>query len=164
MLINAADEFVLGIKTNDYNLVRTIEEKHDTITKFVSYCLRLVNKGSGIGYKHHALIYHIIANLDKVADVLKYSSRSFNVYHKEFSNKAIELLNQMLKSLRLYYEFFYEYDLKKPIEIDKNRDDVLRKLKTIYKKLSKEEMLVITNMEQILELLADLVVARMGLN
>lgn len=164
MLINAADEFVLGIKTKDFNLVETIEEKHDTITKFVSYCLRLVNKGNGIGYKHHALIYHIIANLDKIADVLKYSSRAFIVYHKDFSKDAIELIKQMLKSLRLYYEFFYKYDLKKSIEIDKNRDDVLGKLKTIYKKLSKEEMLVITNMEQMLELLADLVVARMGLS
>ncbi|MBW2988282.1 hypothetical protein DRJ48_02250 [Candidatus Woesearchaeota archaeon] len=163
LMTQTAEDLVSGIENFDLDLVRTTEEKHDTITKFVSYCLRLINKRRDIPYKQHALVYHIIANIDKIVDIFKYTARNFLYYNKPMGKHSIELMKQMVHSLKLYYEFFYKFDSNKVVEIDKNRDDVLRKIKQGYNLLTKEEMLIITNFEQTLELLADLVVSRMGL-
>ncbi|MFC1751511.1 AbrB/MazE/SpoVT family DNA-binding domain-containing protein [Pseudomonadota bacterium] len=164
VLINAAEELTEGMKASDYDLVKTTEEKHNTITKFASYCLRMINQGLSIGYKQHTLIYHIIANLDKIADVMKYTARSYNFHKKEMGPTTLKLLNRMVDSLRMYYEFFYKGDTKKAVELDKNRGEILRLIREKCTDFPKEEMLILTNLEQMLELLADLVVARMGLN
>ena len=43
LIIDALNDMVLGIKNYDNVLLDEIEDKHDTITKFVSHCLRLLN-------------------------------------------------------------------------------------------------------------------------
>jgi len=163
LIVQTAKDMEEAIEKFDLDLMKTTEEKHDTITKFISYCLRLINKAGNTGYKQHALVYHIIANLDKIADIFKYTSRNFIYCNKPMGKKAIILFKQMVHSLELYNELFYKYDPDKVVEIDKNRDNVLRMIKQSYKMLNKEELLVLTNFEQSLELLADMVVARMGL-
>jgi phosphate uptake regulator len=164
LLVNGTEELVESIRTNDKDAVKATEEKHDTITKFVSYCLRLINKGLVVGYKQPPPLYHIIASLDKIADVLKYTARAYLSSNQKLGDSATELLKDISTSMRLYYEFFYKLDPNRAVEIDKNRDLVLRKLNENHPVLSKEELFIVTLMEGLLEILSDLVVTRMGLD
>ncbi len=164
LLITGAEELVEGMKNKDKATVNSTLEKHDTITKFASYCLRMINKGIKIKYKHTELVYHIIASLDKLADVLKYTARAYDKFGNGLGKQAETIALKIVHSLRFYYELFYQCKSAKVHELTKNRDEVIRAVSNDYQNLKKEEILIITNLEQILEIIADLIVARMGLS
>ncbi|PIZ56666.1 hypothetical protein COY28_00830, partial [Candidatus Woesearchaeota archaeon CG_4_10_14_0_2_um_filter_57_5] len=48
-LRQVATDFGNGLKERQWDLLAATEEKHDTITKFTSYCLRLLNKQGAVG-------------------------------------------------------------------------------------------------------------------
>jgi len=158
-----SSSFVEGIKNNDLDLLATIEQKHDNINKFVSYALRLLNKYGYPDVKKTSFYYHIIASIDKIIDVFKYSARDIIKYNKKYKKEAIQIIADIDKSIDLYYEFFYKFDLKKVDELSKNRDDVKNDITAKAKKIPHEELIQITNMKQILEILLDLTDFRMGL-
>jgi uncharacterized protein Yka (UPF0111/DUF47 family) len=118
----------------------------------------------GIQYSRKEIIYHIIANLDKLADVMKYSSRAYEGFGDGLSAPAEKIAKKIVSSLRMYYELFYSYGTEKVHTLTKNRDDVIREIYSSYKPLKKEEILILTNLEQLLEIISDLIVARMGLS
>ena len=90
LLINeTAESLVEGIRKKDMNLLGTIEEKHDNINKFVTYCLRLLNKYGYPDVKQTCFYYHIIASMDKIVDILKYTAREVMKYNKKFSQETI---------------------------------------------------------------------------
>ncbi|MBI2144699.1 phosphate uptake regulator PhoU [Candidatus Woesearchaeota archaeon] len=128
LVLDTSNDFVEGAKTLNASLLETIEEKHDTITKFASYCLRLLNKKGHYIQMKTAYQYHIIALLDKVADILKYAARDVRTNNKRLSPKVVKLLEAVCKHLRMYYEFFYKYDKAKVIELGKSRYDINRML------------------------------------
>ncbi|MBN2421785.1 hypothetical protein JXB41_01045 [Candidatus Woesearchaeota archaeon] len=163
LLKEAAESLLEGIMNHDNNLIRAIEEKHDNITKFVSYCLRLLNKYGYPDVKKTCFYYHIIASLDKIADILKYNAREILDYKGKISNATIKIWEQINQSIRGYYNLFYKYDLGIVEQLSKNRDYVKTLIKKEKKDISKEEMALINNMKQILEIILDLTEARMGL-
>lgn len=121
LLLDTCNDFVEGAKTLNTSLMETIEEKHDTITKFDSYCLRLLNKKGHYIPMKTTYYYHITALLDKVVDILKYSARSIRKYNKKLNPMVIELIEEVSKHLRLYYELFYKFDTAKLVELGKSR-------------------------------------------
>lgn len=121
LILDTFHDFVEGAKTLNLSLLGTIEEKHDTITKFVSYCLRLLNKKGHYVPMKTAYQYHIIAMLDKIADILKYSARDVRKYNKRLSPKVVKVLEAVGDHMRMYYEFFYKYDKAKIVEMAKSR-------------------------------------------
>ena len=166
LITDAMKESVEGMKNANILLVKTLEEKHDTITKFVSYCLRLLNKSGYPQQRKTPYIYHIIASLDRLVDVIKYSARYFIEYKPQLSKDAINILLQIEKSISIYSEFFYKFDLAKVTLLYKNREDVLNSIEKLSLKpklTSEKELLLLNDMEHILEILVDLTEARMGL-
>ena len=69
------------------------------------------------------------------------------------------------KSILIYSEFFYKFDLSKVTDLYKNREEVLNSIKKILgiKDTSEKEILLLNDMEHNLEILIDLTEARMGL-
>ena len=164
LLINETAESLLeGIKNNDMTLINTIDTKHDNINKFISYCLRLLNKYGYADAKKTGYFFHIIASLDKIVDVLKYNSRDILKYKKKFHPLTIELWEDINKSIRWYYEFFYDFKLEKVNRINHNRDILKNKIRENTDKFPKEELMYLTKMVQILEIILDLGDFRMGL-
>jgi len=163
---DALKDFVEGMVGNNILLVKTFEEKHDTITKFVSYCLRLLNKRGYPQPRKTSYLYHIIASLDRLVDVFKYSARYFIKYKPKLSKETINITVQIEKSIKIYSEFFYKFDLSKVVALYKNREDVLNsieKLSLRSKLTTEKELLLLNDMEHALEILVDLTEARMGL-
>ncbi len=156
-------DIIEAIKTNDRVLLETIEEKHDSITKFVSYCLRLINKGKYQDYKKGLVLYHIISNLDKITDVLKYSARSIMKLKGKLKKDTIKILEYILKSIPDYYTLFYKFDFKKSSSLYENRDFCLREILGSTVKIPSAELLIIEKTSTILELITDLSESRMAL-
>ena len=152
-----------GIKKDDVNLIKTIEEKHDNINKFVNYSLRLLNKYGYPDVKKTSFYYQIIASIDKIVDVLKYNARDILNYKKKFCNETIDIWKHVNNSIVKYYELFYNFNYKTVALLSNNRDFVKNQIKIKKKKIPPEELMLLTNMKQILEIILDLTDFRMGL-
>ncbi len=160
LLIDASNDLVEGIKKNDKVLVETIEEKHDTLTKFVSYCLRLLNK-RGFSEKHDKNYYHILANIDLITDMIKYTARYYLQLKNKPSAKSVEILEKINKCVQKYQEFFFKFNKELMNSIILNRDEILREIAKMHSHQS--EILLVNNFAQVLELLKDIVECRIAL-
>ncbi len=159
----AAESLLNGIETKNNSILESIEEKHDNINKFVSYCLRLLNKYGHPDVKKTSYFFHIIASLDKLVDILKYNARDAFFYSKKFSKTTLEIWEMINKSIQLYYELFYKFDNNTINQLSENRDEVKFQIKNNIKKIPNEELILLTAQKQILELILDLTDFRMGL-
>ncbi len=164
LLMNeTADTLLNGIKKNDKIALATIEEMHDNINKFVNYCLRLLNKYGYPDVKKTCLYYHSIASIDKIIDILKYNARDLLKSNKPFHKESIHILEQITKSMRLYYQLFYQFNELTIHELSKKRDEIKLQIAKHQNHLPYEQLIFLTNMKQILEIILDLTEFRMGL-
>ena len=161
---DASKDFIIGIKSKDTVLLETIEEKHDSITKFVSYCLRLLTKGNIKDQKDKLVLYHIISNLDKITDVLKYTARDIINLDNKLKKETINLLEVIFESIDKYYSLFYKFDFKKSSNLYETRSEYLITIKSLLTKLPANEILILEKSAALLELVTDLSEARMALN
>jgi phosphate uptake regulator len=163
-LVNeAAESLLLGIRNQDMGLVESIEEYHDNINKFVNYCLRLLNKYGYPDVKKTSMYFHVIASLDKVVDVLKYNARAVLSYKKQFHKDTLLAWEGVNKSIKTFYDLFYNFDMASVDALSQNRDAVKNMVDKSAEKIPVRELILLTNMKQILELLLDLTEFRMGL-
>jgi len=163
LLIEMHKDLIEALKTNNKSLIESMEEKHDNITKFVSYCLRTLNK---VGYPDHnkvPVLYHIVSNTDKVVDIIKYASRDLLKHKSKLKNQSISILEMIQKSFELYYQLFYKFDIKTIKELSQNRDNTIKQLRKVSSKLSENELLFLSDMRSSLEIILDLTEARWGL-
>lgn len=163
LLNQTADNLLEGIRTKDYDLIATTEDMHDSINKFVSYCLRLLNKYGYPNVRKTCFYYHIIASIDKIVDILKYNARNIIDNKQNFSKKTITIWKDINKSIRMYYELFYKFSNERISDISENRDKTKQKLKQNLKTIPNKELHYLISMKQILEILLDLTDFRMGL-
>jgi phosphate uptake regulator len=161
ILNDASNDLIEAIEKNDAILLETIEEKHNSVTKFISYCLRLLNKRNKGG--KDLLLYHILSNLDKIMDALKYSARDINAINTGLKKETIKVLRQIAFSITKYHELFYKFDFSKVSSLYENRDNVIREIIRLSKKHPRKELLILEKAAAILELITDLTEAKMGL-
>jgi hypothetical protein len=109
------------------------------------------------------VLYHIISNLDKITDVIKYSSREVMGINTKMKKDSIRILEDIMKSILLYYSLFYKFDFKKSSELYENRDLCLKEISNAVGKLPASELLVLEKTAAILELVTDISEARMAL-
>ena len=163
LLNEAAQSLLEAIKRRDKLMIQSIEEKHDNINKFNNYSLRLLNKFGYPNVKKTCLYYHIIASIDEIVDILKYNARDILEYKKPFHKDTITIWNKINQSIKLYYDLFYNFSFQIVNELSKNRDHIKLSIKKHQKTIPQEELILITNMKQILEIILDLSEFRMAL-
>ena len=163
--IDTFNDFLKGIKEKDFDLISTIEEKHDVITKFVSYCMRLLSKNIP-KYPHskNLEMYHTLASLDSIADVMKYTSRDVMEQKIVLTKKPISLLEEVSRIISLYYSLFFKYDYQKVIDFNKERYVLLKDTGKYTKEISSLESLVVCKLENIVEIINDLCKSTISLN
>ena len=163
LLNDASTDLLKGVNELNTTLLETIEEKHDSITKFISYCLRLLNKYGYSDYKKTSVIYHILGTLDRAADVFKYAARDLLKFKHKLNIKTIQLFEMIDKQIKLFSEFFFKFDLKKIDELYNNRNKFLVLLNQQSSKIPYDELVLISRLGQAFELLLEMQVARMGM-
>lgn len=162
LLIITSSEIVESIKTGDKEILQTIRKKHNTFSKLASFCLRLLNKKGYTEYKKTTILYHIIATLDKIMDVLKYRAEDL-IEVDNPSDELIQIVSEIHESLQTYYQFFYKFDPKITGTLSKQRWNILKEIDQVSEKISKKELQIIVGYEHIIELLHELSEARVGL-
>jgi len=163
LLNDASSDLFNGAKSMNLSLIETLEEKHDSITKFISYCSRLLNKYGYPDYKKTIVLYHILSSLDRIIDVLKNAGRDLLKINHKLDMKTIQSMNLVNDTIKVYSEFFFKFDLKKASEIHKNRNEMLDNLYEYKNKVPKDELILLGKLEHAFELLTDIKVARMGI-
>jgi len=162
LMNDASSDLLKGAKEMNKPLIETIEEKHNSITKFISYCLRLLNKYGYSNHKKTSTYYHILATYDRVVDVLKNAGRDMLGLNSNLDKKTIKILELIDDSIKMYGNLFYKFDPNKVVEIYKTRDTILNMLKNSQNKIPVSELRILSLAQHILELVVDMSVARMG--
>jgi hypothetical protein len=160
ILNDTTADLIEAIEDKDAILLETLEEKHDSVTKFISYCLRLLNKRNKGG--KDLLLYHILSNLDKIMDVLKYSARDINEIGN-LKKETVSLIKKIGFAISKYYDLFYKFDYKKASELYENRDYVIKQILKLAKTHPKRELLILEKAAAILEIITDVTETRMAL-
>jgi len=165
LMINETFQNLLkGFEKNDKEILAMIDEEHDNITKFISYCLRLLNKQGYENQRKSSIYYHIVAELDKVLDIIKYIGRGeadSNV--KKYPPEVTRITTEVGKSLRMYYEIFYDFDMHRAAELNERRDVIKCEILSLKEKIPGHHLMILTRLEELLELLLDLTESRMAL-
>ena len=156
-------EFNMAIQKNDTVSIENVEQKHLTISKFISYCIRLLNK---YGHPDHAkvtFLHHILAMLDRVADFVKYSARELLMYKKDLKPETKQMISRISRSLELYNRFFFDYNSELMTKMNENRDHCKRDIEKLSGKIPYPELHILHKMEQTLDLFVDLAEARISI-
>ena len=164
LLTDACNDFVKGAVKGDKYLLESIEEKHNSITKFMASVLRLLNTVGHPNHKNIALYYHIIESLDNINDILKDSSRDILNSKIKISKACENILNRINQSLADFHKLFYKFDFKLVEKLSYERYKIKNDINRVSKKLSKNEIMLLVEMERIVEEILDLKIARMSLN
>lgn len=163
LLQDASDDFLSGIKKGDLIALETIVEKHDSIAKFISYGMRIVNKKGSGDKRNSKLLFHILNQLDKVTDILKYSARELIDNKRTLSKDAYDIIEGVCTSIKWYSEFFFKFNTSRIKELYSNRHNIIKKIRDKSNKLKPEELLLVEYFRHILEFIVDMTEARMGL-
>jgi phosphate uptake regulator len=163
LLEDSGKDLLEGVKSGNFVLLDTINEKHNTITKFAAYNLRLLNKFGHPDSKKTNSYYHIISSIDEIIDTIKYSARYVQSKKINASKDTVSILQSIHSVLSIYVNFFYKFDFKKVDEMSRKRTDILEKISTLTKRTPPNEILILSSMEQILEVVIHMVVTRMAL-
>ena len=163
LLLDINKDLLEGAKNDNRALLETIDEKHNSVMKFVSYCLRIINKKGYHEHRKATIIYHIIANLDKVVDVIKYSARYLVDRNVKLKKESKFFLEPIHSSINTYYDFFYKFDIKKVRGMYEDRDRIIKLITKNTKKLPQQDMVYICNLSSMLELITDIADSRISL-
>ncbi len=153
LLIDTMQDIVKAAEKKDTELLMTIENKHNTITKFISFCIRLLNKRGYPDQKKTLIVYSIISNLEKILDIIKNTSRYLLKIDTPITNEAVPLSKKIHQCLVLFYELYYRYDKSKILKISEIRDTMMRDILESYNHLCKKDLIIVLNLIQINELI-----------
>ena len=125
--------------------------------------LRLLNKIGHPDYKNTPLFYYIIESLDTMNDILKETARSMISLKSSISKSAENIITTINDSLQDFSKLFYKFDFKLVEKLSSERYKILRDLQALSKKSSKDEIVIVMNMERIIEVIYKVKVTRIAL-
>ena len=163
LLLDATTNLFAAMKSGNKVLVENIEQNHDSITRFISYALRLINKGGYSEQHKNSLLYTIIVIIDKIVDILKYAGRDFITNDIKLSNESKEILDNIAAAFQIYYELFYKFEAKKIYELYLNRNNTIDKIRKIQNKQPKNELILLSDLRQCFEYITGIVENRLSL-
>ncbi|MBI4449194.1 phosphate uptake regulator PhoU [Candidatus Woesearchaeota archaeon] len=161
LLINDVSRDLIDAgKKFDKTLLETVEEKHDTITKFTSYCQRLLYKHPP---EHQSSLMIIISLLDKITDNIKNAARLMIKNHKRIRPEALAIMEQVHLSSALYQKLHVKVDYGIINALSQTKEDVIEKLLENLTKISREEAVIINTLQASLELYRGMVEVRVAM-
>lgn len=154
LLNEMCKDIVEGIKENNRGLLETMDERHDNITRFISYVLRLLNKHNYEDYQNIPSMYYLVANMEDLVDILKWIARDYLAFFSEKPSKeAIKIIEEIAKTVENYYDLFYKYEETKITGLYQQRQQIINNIYKPFKKFVPEELMLLNRMAQINEVL-----------
>ena len=186
----AIGEMIDGLEKGDPMLLSGIQGKHDLVTKFVSYCQRLLNKSTTFNYARTSLLYLVLDCIDAMMDFVKYNARVALDWDKNASITArgtrvqplaktpdassatmenrpsaetIEICRIIHSAYTECYALFYTFDIVKIASLNQRRHTLLQKIEAAQRSVKKRDLAFITNMEQVADYILRITNARVSL-
>ena len=156
LLLDINKDLLSGVKSDNRQLIETIEEKHDNIMKFVGYSLRILNKKGYSDTRKINTLYHIVSVLDKLVDVFKDAARYIIVSDMRISKECKPFLDQIHNSIVIFNDYFFNFDIKKVQQMYKNRDSILKDIRKNLNKLPQSDINYLIHMTNLLEYISDI--------
>ncbi|MFW5746437.1 MAG: hypothetical protein ACOCWQ_02710, partial [Nanoarchaeota archaeon] len=163
LLLDTYNCLLEGVRNADRHLLDTIEDKHDAITKFVSYCMRMISKENVLSVHQGYYYYHIIGYIDRLTDVIKYNARKWKRMQRFPHPWTMEGMERIKLAIETFYKLFYSYSNSDLMIVNEQRYAVEASLVDVPDGIASDELVTLTELSQMLELLMDMVEARMGL-
>jgi phosphate uptake regulator len=155
--------FCTGVTKHHKDDLSNIEDKHDSITRLISYLLRAIMRGDYSDKSKSYAMSHTLASVDKIIDVLKYVAREKMNDKKKISRQLIPLVDLFQSSFVGYVKLMRKFDHALVRDISEKRDEFKRQLTAIQESLSVSDVRLASALSQALELLYDLIEWRMHL-
>ncbi|NQU98604.1 hypothetical protein HQ533_03985 [Candidatus Woesearchaeota archaeon] len=156
LLIDITETLYEATKNNDKAVLKTIHEKHETIIRFINYCLRSGAKELDEKHPITDSQYYLLASMDRVVHLLRSSSKRLLKLNGKPSNELVKTIGKTVEALRLFTRFVYQ---KKPsivVEMNNLRYSVEKMITKRPTKLEGEQDLVFYHMRHIHHLLLDI--------
>ncbi|MBW2997048.1 hypothetical protein KY349_01765 [Candidatus Woesearchaeota archaeon] len=164
LLNDAFEEVIRGISTGNAAQLETLEERHDNITKFISYSLRLLNKKGYDVMSDVTSLYQVVSSLEEITDILKWVAReSLAMKSPRFTDGAKKIMTQIADAFSQYNDLFYKFDPQKVAKFYETRHGAKVGFKALVKKAPIEQSLVLRNALHILDILVAITEVRMGI-
>lgn len=101
----------ISLKSNDFASLQSIEEKHDAITKLISFIIRILNVNSTRDHNSQYLI-HILMSVDVLVDMLKYFARMAKNADTLFEKQDIRQFELLQELHTLFDQLYFAWDNK----------------------------------------------------
>jgi phosphate uptake regulator len=167
LLIKASEDFSEGVETNSTGLLKSMQSQHDTISKFLSFCLRLLNKIGDPNPKKTTFYYRIIIQLHEITDIYKFTSQwiiTLNNLNKKIKEQICDIIDKVNRSFKLFYELFYKYNTGKLLELSKNLIEIREEVdKMASSKFPYYDLMILARVTYITYIIEFLIEAKIGL-
>lgn len=117
------------IKKNKCSDLPKLLDLEHTNNQLVNFCQRIINKG--IISDNSSFYYVLLWNLEKVCDDYKYICTELKGNRSKISEDVIEKCSYVIAYLDEYYNLFYQFEMKKLLDLNNKRLTRLRDLVSI---------------------------------
>ncbi|MBN2422169.1 hypothetical protein JXB41_02990 [Candidatus Woesearchaeota archaeon] len=163
LLIEMSSELINIVQNRDMESLGSIVDAHDNITKFTSFCLRLLNKKGHEDYRKTPFLFHIIASIDKVTDNFKYISKDLKRIDLKITKNTFEMIKELNQAIQKFYGFFYKFEKKNIVSFVEMRRNSIFKHRNEVRKIGHIESVIIGRCFATFDILLDLFEARQGI-
>lgn len=119
--LSLADNALHNIEINNRQEFISLEKTNNQLTNF---CERLLNAGV-YSYSKATFLYVVCWNLEKIADEYKYIIQLENI---KVNSSIIKLFKEVNELFRIFYNAFYDFDIKKFNNLYKSAKKIEEKL------------------------------------
>lgn len=138
LLLNSmSEESVNALKRGEYKHLKNLALLEEANNKFATICKRFLNKGGKTSYKLVGPLYHIVEELEKLADEFKYVCQHYSALDSEnlhLNKSVLDMFALAAGLVRDFYELYYKFDRDKLIAIKDKRLQVIDAAHDFYKR------------------------------
>ena len=156
LLIDMAETMLEGAQVGDISLIKSVKNKHNTVIRFISYCLRSAVKGTTES-PINRMEFHRIATMDRIVQLLRSSAKRMQLVKPLNSKILLKTLQKTIDSLRLFHKEIYTHNSKLVSEMNNIRYEVENMMTENPKSLSGPLGIVLFQLRQINHELLDVV-------
>ncbi len=139
-------EYIKQGKMSSMKELIALEHTNNQLTNF---CERILNKQGYKDYRKTCFLYVIAWNLEKVCDDYKYIcdylSKPENSKTK-ISKEVLDFFERANRFLRSYYELFYNFDVKKLVELSEEKNILVEEAKKFLVTKKDKEVFIINTL------------------
>ena len=106
----------------------TVIETDVAVNKFAHFCQRLLNKYGYSEFNKTAQVYGMVAELEKLGDILKRTSREIISKKIKVSKKEIGLLKELNMFLELFRKLFFSFNREDSVKFAKKYEEIKSKI------------------------------------